>query len=656
MSIAGNRNDDEQVGHNDSASSSSAAVTVTVDKNENDTSDNSDNHDGSKKGNTNITNTGTPLMGTIKTVFTVFKANTGSGFLFLPGACRDGGYLVYLVFIIFFGSVCVLGSLTLLESREMFVRIVKKRKSERVAETQSHSERQREQFEDQQEQPQETESEGPGTDKKSTAAPNRNSNSESLSGISTIAYGDLFGGILATYMCGKQRESSTSKSEDYNPLYLHYQRVGKYFVNVSIVLLQFGICIGYFISVSEMLPKTGILSPIIGILADSEIIERTDIINGDHNGSVISHSGSSRSRLSSDANANGGGGNTGNFNSSASSSENMQTLTTLLLLFIVIPFSWVRKVSKLAITNTIAQCLLFCGVVVIFGIEFEQQRRWQMERSEWQAANIQWEAESQSRNQFDDTMSTELSSASDGLNNSLNNLNLIERVGRMPMPTPPAPVILQVLGAVPEPESPHPATHISSRVPVPHLAKSPYPAPVKILPITSFSGILISIGTICFMFEGISSLLPIQNAMARPKTFPKIYTRCFVGIIILFFCVGFQGYRSYGVGTQDIILMNFGDSSSGGSNSSGNHNSPKTDADLIPLINLIRLAFSIAIIFSFPFQLLPGVRILEGPFFEPDVERSGPASRDGQYRLKFLWDVVGKSVYRSVWVREIGRV
>merc|ERR1712113_489303 len=75
-----------------------------------------------------------------------------------------------------------------------------------------------------------------------------------------------------------------------------------------------------------------------------------------------------------------------------------------------------------------------------------------------------------------------------------------------------------------------------------------------------------------------------------------VYSLTMVAIVVLLACMAGVGYLAFDANTETLVILNF----------------PKGS-----LTNSVQLAFSITMLASFPLQLLPAIRIVEGLFLQP---------------------------------------
>ncbi|CAK9086836.1 unnamed protein product [Durusdinium trenchii] len=116
--------------------------------------------------------------------------------------------------------------------------------------------------------------------------------------------------------------------------------------------------------------------------------------------------------------------------------------------------------------------------------------------------------------------------------------------------------------------------------------------------LSNWSGVLVCLGQACFMFEGIGLILPTFDASKNPQHFPWIYIVTQTGTLCLVCCIGLFGYLAFGQGVHNLILLDF---------------QPNV------LVFLVRMAFMIQVLCSFPLQMLPATRLIELSFFGPPV-------------------------------------
>lgn len=106
------------------------------------------------------------------------------------------------------------------------------------------------------------------------------------------------------------------------------------------------------------------------------------------------------------------------------------------------------------------------------------------------------------------------------------------------------------------------------------------------------SNLISILGFSIFAFEGVGVVLPISEITADPDQFPKIMVAVFATIIIGYIVFGFACLEFYGdhLDNQALITSLF----------------PNTF-----IAWLVRLAFSLNLIFSYPLVLYPAHNIIE---------------------------------------------
>ncbi|CAD7939300.1 unnamed protein product [Amoebophrya sp. A25] len=196
---------------------------------------------------------------------------------------------------------------------------------------------------------------------------------------------------------------------------------------------------------------------------------------------------------------------------------------------LVAPLTWIRHVAQLALTNIVADLLLLFATVVVFAIEWHETTTFTDPAAPASSMIREAAAPSSSRTSSFLTRATTSTSSSTTFSTSTT--------------------------------------------------------------MTSTGGALVCLGTVCLVFEGISSVIPTRDEMANPERWGVLYSGCFVFITLLFIAAGLSGFYVYGEETKPIILLNFG---------SGN-----------VAVEIVRAGFALALFLTFPYQFLPAVRIIE---------------------------------------------
>ncbi|KAK6455561.1 vacuolar amino acid transporter 4 [Scheffersomyces xylosifermentans] len=131
------------------------------------------------------------------------------------------------------------------------------------------------------------------------------------------------------------------------------------------------------------------------------------------------------------------------------------------------------------------------------------------------------------------------------------------------------------------------------------------------------------IGVAIFAFEGIGLIIPIQESMVYPNHFPKVLCQVIATISTIFVAMGTLGYLTFGKEIQTVIILNLPQKS--------------------PMIVLIQLLYSFAILLSTPLQLFPAIRLLESKLF----------FTSGKYSTRIKWL---KNLFRFIFVSLVAYV
>lgn len=103
------------------------------------------------------------------------------------------------------------------------------------------------------------------------------------------------------------------------------------------------------------------------------------------------------------------------------------------------------------------------------------------------------------------------------------------------------------------------------------------------------------IGAAMFSFEGIALVTPLSESMKEPRKLGRILTWCISFVLTLFVTVGIFGYLAFRKDVETNVILNLPDNS---------------------VSKIIRVAYSFAIILSFPVLLHPCTTIIEGAIFK----------------------------------------
>lgn len=131
------------------------------------------------------------------------------------------------------------------------------------------------------------------------------------------------------------------------------------------------------------------------------------------------------------------------------------------------------------------------------------------------------------------------------------------------------------------------------------------------------------IGVAIFAFEGIGLIIPIQESMIYPKSFPKVLFLVILTISLVFIGIGTLGYLTFGCDTQTVIILNLPQES--------------------PMVITTQLLYAIAILFSTPLQLFPAVRLIEQKLFTKTGKRSYKVKWEKNF-MRFLFVILTTSV------------
>jgi len=134
---------------------------------------------------------------------------------------------------------------------------------------------------------------------------------------------------------------------------------------------------------------------------------------------------------------------------------------------------------------------------------------------------------------------------------------------------------------------------------------------------------MVSLGIACFTFEGIGLVIPIYDSCRSPQRFPLVYTLTLSVIVLLITGMSALGYMVFGEATNMLILENLS-------------NGLPTKA--------VQLTISIVMLASFPLQLLPALRIVEGCFFAPSRPMTWDKHVKSTFRIVFVGLVAGISI------------
>lgn len=116
------------------------------------------------------------------------------------------------------------------------------------------------------------------------------------------------------------------------------------------------------------------------------------------------------------------------------------------------------------------------------------------------------------------------------------------------------------------------------------------------------NGMLAFIGTAMYAFEGIGVLLPVERSMANPEALPRVMCWTISCIVVLEVAFASMAYCVFGEGTRSIITVSIGNGRI--SVPGGGH----------LVAQGLQAAWVLAVLLTFPLQILPAARIIESGF------------------------------------------
>lgn len=135
---------------------------------------------------------------------------------------------------------------------------------------------------------------------------------------------------------------------------------------------------------------------------------------------------------------------------------------------------------------------------------------------------------------------------------------------------------------------------------------------------------LLSVGSACFMFEGVAPLIPTFESSREPERFPMLFFVVMTFVLLLVLSVGMLGYLAFGDEVQPLILLNL----QGG-----------------PVVNCLRSMFAFAMFCTFALQLLPAIRLIESAFFSPVTSPTfARKSMKSAFRTAYVFILAGVAI------------
>eukprot|EP01064_Diplonema_japonicum_P016476 TRINITY_DN2448_c1_g2_i1.p1 TRINITY_DN2448_c1_g2~~TRINITY_DN2448_c1_g2_i1.p1 ORF type:complete len:419 (+),score=11.79 TRINITY_DN2448_c1_g2_i1:61-1317(+) len=123
-------------------------------------------------------------------------------------------------------------------------------------------------------------------------------------------------------------------------------------------------------------------------------------------------------------------------------------------------------------------------------------------------------------------------------------------------------------------------------------------------------------GASIYCFEGIGMVIPIQNAMRNKHQFKLVWGLNMVLVTMLFWGVGWLGYKAYGVSIRESVAGNL----------------PPFDR----LTAMVQIAISTGLYFTFPVMMFPVYQILESTFF-PSVDAATGSTQTMALRFSVVF-------------------
>ena len=124
------------------------------------------------------------------------------------------------------------------------------------------------------------------------------------------------------------------------------------------------------------------------------------------------------------------------------------------------------------------------------------------------------------------------------------------------------------------------------------------------------------LGTAIFALEGTAFVLPIERAMKNKNHFTIITIVSSLSVGFVYMSFGLITYLTFGASTESIITLNV--------KNIDPHN---------PAIIILQVAYSIALLLTFPVQMFPAAKIIESYFFEHEPKSSLLTSKKNALRI-----------------------
>jgi len=136
-------------------------------------------------------------------------------------------------------------------------------------------------------------------------------------------------------------------------------------------------------------------------------------------------------------------------------------------------------------------------------------------------------------------------------------------------------------------------------------------------------GWLVCLGIVCFAFDGIGLALPIYDSCRDPASFRTVYAATVGAIVVLLCSMSALGYSAFGAETNTLVVLNLEQGTG---------------------TKVIQVIFCLVVLTSFPLQMLPAIRIVEGLFLSPSRPKTWDKHIKNLVRLACVALVAGVSI------------
>eukprot|EP00929_Paragymnodinium_shiwhaense_P120293 TRINITY_DN92227_c0_g1_i1.p1 TRINITY_DN92227_c0_g1~~TRINITY_DN92227_c0_g1_i1.p1 ORF type:complete len:502 (+),score=49.82 TRINITY_DN92227_c0_g1_i1:55-1506(+) len=142
-------------------------------------------------------------------------------------------------------------------------------------------------------------------------------------------------------------------------------------------------------------------------------------------------------------------------------------------------------------------------------------------------------------------------------------------------------------------------------------------------PVRGLTGILTCFGTCAFGMEGIGLVMPIYDSATRPRSFPVVYSLTIAAVVAFNSAMAFGGYLAFGFEANTIIPLSL----------------PPGPGPRVAMI-----AFMVAMLGTYPLQLLPAVRLLEDLVLLPSRPMTCDKHKKNAFRVFLVFVSVSISL------------